>query len=354
MERIVVPDRGGVPAEHGERPAQVKGERDQRQEPRVAHAAAPATTRAPATSRRTGRQRERFVGESRGEVVRATEPVGRQLGEGLLHGIRDIERHARPKRTKRLRLRRHQLGDDRLRARPRVRRLAGEHFVRHGAERVDVGAPVYCTISGCLLRRHVLWRAERQPRLRDALPARVAHRQCDPEVGDHGLAGLHQDVLGLEIAVDHAVLVCIGQRACDGGRDPHGVAHRELLLAVEPRAQRLALHIRHDIKEEPASLATVEQRQQIRMLQVRGDLDLAQEPLDAEHRAEFRLEHLEGDAPFMAQVARQVHGRHAAFADLAVNHVSIGERGSELVEGRDGNDRRLREVARRKRRRRQR
>ena len=48
------------------------------------------------------------------------------------------------------------------------------------------------------------------------------------------------------------------------------------------------------------------------MLQVRRDLDLGQEPLDAEHGAELRVEDLERDRAVVPEVAREVHRRHAA------------------------------------------
>ena len=61
------------------------------------------------------------------------------------------------------------------------------------------------------------------------------------------------------------------------------------------------------------------------MLQVRGDADLAQKPLDAEHRAELGVEHLERDVALVPEVAREVDGRHAAGADLALDGVAAGE-----------------------------
>ena len=67
------------------------------------------------------------------------------------------------------------------------------------------------------------------------------------------------------------------------------------------------------------------------MLQVRRDLDLAQEPLDAEHGAELGLEDLERDLALVPDVAREVDRRHAAFADLPLDGVAAGEGGIQLV-----------------------
>ena len=68
------------------------------------------------------------------------------------------------------------------------------------------------------------------------------------------------------------------------------------------------------------------------MLEVGRDLDLGEEPLDAEHGAEVGFQNLERDVAVVAQVAREVDGGHAARADLTLDLVVIGERGAELGE----------------------
>ena len=52
------------------------------------------------------------------------------------------------------------------------------------------------------------------------------------------------------------------------------------------------------------------------MLEPGGGLDLAQKALRAEHRAKFGVEHLERDRPLVLEVAREVHGGHAAAPEL--------------------------------------
>ena len=61
------------------------------------------------------------------------------------------------------------------------------------------------------------------------------------------------------------------------------------------------------------------------MLQVGRDLDLGEEAIHAEHRAELGLEHLERDLALVLDVLREVDGRHAAFAELALDGVAAGE-----------------------------
>ena len=226
-----------------------------------------------------------------------------------------------------------ELRDDRLRRRTAVGWLAGEHLVGHRTERVDVGATIDGAIPCGLLRAHVLWRAEREAGLGDALPAGVADRECDAEVGHQRLAVGEEDVLGLEVAMDDATAVRVVERLRNGDRETHGFVHGQLLLAVEPRAERFTFDERHDVKQQPLRLTAVEERQEVRMLQVGRDPDLGQEAFDAEHGAEFRVEHLDGDRAVVADVVRQVDRGHAAGANLAVKSVAIVQRRREPVHG---------------------
>ena len=73
------------------------------------------------------------------------------------------------------------------------------------------------------------------------------------------------------------------------------------------------------------------------MLQRRGGLDLHHEPLGAEHGGEFGLEDLERDLAVVLQVLGEVHGRHAALAELALDAVAVGERHRESVADHAGN-----------------
>ena len=117
------------------------------------------------------------------------------------------------------------------------------------------------------------------------------------------------------------VVECVGHLA----RDPHRVVHRELLLAAEPVAERLALDEGHDVIEEGVGLTRVEERENVRMLKIGGELDLGEEPLGADYGGQFRAQHLERNAAVVPQVLGQINGRHAARADLALETVVKGE-----------------------------
>ena len=68
------------------------------------------------------------------------------------------------------------------------------------------------------------------------------------------------------------------------------------------------------------------------MLKSRGQLDLAEEARDPVRAAELGPDDLDRDGPAVAQVFRQVHGGHAAGADLALELVAFAERRPQPLE----------------------
>ncbi len=122
------------------------------------------------------------------------------------------------------------------------RRTAGDQLVRHDAERVEVHAVVGVRVRRRLLGGHVGRRADGGADLgqRGAPSAAVgagrADRLGDAEVGDRGAAAGEEDVVGLDVAVDDALRVGVGEGAGDVAEDADHLAggHRSLL---EPAAQ---------------------------------------------------------------------------------------------------------------------
>ena len=79
--------------------------------------------------------------------------------------------------------------------------------------------------------------------------------------------------------MDDAEGVRIRQRIRNLTGDRDRVVDRELALALQPTAQRLALDEGHHIVEQTMRVAGVEHRQDVRMIQPRGNLDLALEAI---------------------------------------------------------------------------
>ena len=94
-------------------------------------------------------------------------------------------------------------------------------------------------------------------------------------------------------------------------------ATRQLAVAPEPGAQRLALDQRHGVVEQVAGLAGGEQRDDVGMLERRGEVDLAAEPVQAQAGRELGREHLDHHLPAEAGLLGHEHAAHGAAAQLA-------------------------------------
>jgi hypothetical protein len=207
-----------------------------------------------------------------------------------------------------------------------VRCLAREQLVEHAAETVDVAPGIEAPLAGGLLRAHVLRRADEEAGLREAVGRRGAGGERDPEVGDHRLPLVEEYVLRLDVPMDQRVAVGMVERGGDLPGDLDRLAHREPPLGPQPLPQRAAPYPRHHVEEPAGGLARVVERQDVRVIERGGDPDLAGEAVGAEDGAELGAEHLHRDLPVVAQVVGEIHGRHAAAAELAADGVALCER----------------------------
>jgi hypothetical protein len=119
----------------------------------------------------------------------------------------------------------------------------------------------------------------------------------------------------------------IGELPCDF---PH-VLERKLLLSIQALSQALALDIGHHVVEQAIGFARVMQREDVRMGEVRSDLDLSQEAIAPEALGDVRPQHLERDPPAVPQVARQVDNSPTAVTDLPLDDVAALEGSTEAV-----------------------
>jgi hypothetical protein len=211
------------------------------------------------------------------------------------------------------------------------RQLARQHLVEHDAQREDVGAVVDLARARALLGRHVVRRAEQRVGLRGL---RVAGRGDDElreaEVGQLDTAlDVHEHVLGLDVAVDDALVVRVLERVADLGHDRQGLARREAALAHQP-AQVRALDELHQQEPALARLAEIVDAHDAGMVEPREQACLAQEAL-GEARVPGRAgrEDLERDVAVELPVPRAVDDPHAALADELAD-LEQRERAGEL------------------------
>ena len=122
--------------------------------------------------------------------------------------------------------------------------------------------------------------------------------------------------------MDHPVFVRVLERTGDLRGKSHRVVHGKLVLTVDPIPERLSLHERHHVEEEAVRLARIEQRQDVRMLEVGCRLDLGQESLGPDHRGQLGLEDLQRDLSLVFEVVGQVDRRHAALTELTLDGVA--------------------------------
>ena len=176
---------------------------------------------------------EPFIPKGPCELLGGLEAVGGELLERFGQRGRDV-------RWDRLAHVGHQarfLGDDPhedgLRRGTCVRRIPSEHFVEHARERVHIGAGAQIPVRGGLLRAHVMRGPQAEPGLGHSPTAGGRHREGDPEVRDHGVPLVQEDVLGLDVAVNHVVPVGIVEGTRDGFRQGHGILHGKLALPIE-------------------------------------------------------------------------------------------------------------------------
>jgi hypothetical protein len=101
---------------------------------------------------------------------------------------------------------------------------AGDDLVEHQAQRIHVGSGVdRLGIARQLLRAHVAERAHHVPGGGGRAAVTVG-RTGDAEVDHLRLArGVHENVARLEVTVDHAPLVPVGDRGADAAQEPDAV-----------------------------------------------------------------------------------------------------------------------------------
>ena len=213
-------------------------------------------------------------------------------------------------------------GDDRLRGRPSVGRLTRQHLIQDRCQAVLIGPPIELGIRGGLLGAHVRRRAEGEPGLGEPLAPRRAHRQRDPKVRHHGLALVQHDVLGLDIAMDGAASVCEVEGRGDRPGNAQRLIERQRAFLLKALAEAPALDVRHHVIDEAIRLAGIDERQDVGVLELRREPDLAQEPLGAEEGGKFRAEHLDCDQAVVLQIASEIDRGHPAATEFALDRVA--------------------------------
>jgi hypothetical protein len=136
--------------------------------------------------------------------------------------------------------------------------------------------------------------------------------------------------LGLDVAVHDATLVCVLQRARHVAEYPkyvfdgHGASG-------DHRAKRVAVDVRHTVVRQSIRLTGREHGDDVGLLQRRGELDLALEPLSADPGRELGAEHFDHDPAAQTRFVSNEHARHPATAELSLDGVRPTQVGLQLL-----------------------
>ena len=152
-------------------------------------------------------------------------------------------------------------------------------------------------------------------------------QQCDAEVDQlHRSVWLDQDVLGLQVAVDHAVLVAILQRIAQLNGDPNRLLDRQRRVLAKVFTQQCPVDIFQDQVGRRATVeaALLDQFLDVGVVQTLADLQLALVPTERPGIADqTRKRDLEHDESASGAVARLVGVVHAPLAETLEDLVFV-------------------------------
>ena len=123
--------------------------------------------------------------------------------------------------------------------------------------------------------------------------------------------------------------VRVSQCAGDLAQHADRLADRQLATARQASAQRFAIDERHGEVGKAVGLARGEHRDDVRVLQLGGEADLALEPLDRDLARHGVGQDLDHHLPLERMFLGDEHARHAATAELPLDAVAAGKRRGE-------------------------
>ena len=205
----------------------------------------------------------------------------------------------------------------------RERNRSGEHLVEDDAQRVDVGALIERD-SLHLLGRHVVRRADDPPRFGQA---GILERLGQSEVGDgHAPAAVDENVLRLQVAMNHALLVRRLQPFADLPEDVHGLRKGQPAFAAHHRREVLAGDVLHGQKLHAAGLAEVIDAEDVLVRDVAGELNLAFESLqDRRVTGKIEADDFQSDVAIELTIAGEVDLPHPTLPELLHDVVPLPE-----------------------------
>ena len=149
----------------------------------------------------------------------------------------------------------------------------------------------------------------------------VGESARDAEIGHHRAARLlvDDDVVGLDVAVNYVAMVCVCERIRHFAENSTHFDRRHRPRLLEAHAEVVALDVRHHEVDEIVFLFDGVDRDDVRVIQLRGRLGFAEESLaDVGTKAQFGWQHLHRDLALETFVSRTIHDPHTPATDLAL------------------------------------
>ena len=149
-------------------------------------------------------------------------------------------------------------------------------------------------------------------------------RPGNAEVQQHRTFTGEHDIGGLHVAVDDAMPVGVVQGVQHVAGDSQRLRDRQGSLDIHPFPQRRPLDEAHDVVDQPLPLPGVENLRDVGIVQLGGDLDLAEEAVGRHADQQLRVQDLEGYR-LATRVPGQEYSGIPAPADLTIDLVHTGE-----------------------------
>jgi len=123
------------------------------------------------------------------------------------------------------------------------------------------------------------------------------------------------------------IVKCTGHLA----GQPKCILFLESAFAIDPLAERFAFDVRRDEIQQSLCLIGIQQRQDVRMRQLRGNLDLAQKSRAADHGRHFGAKYLDCDESIVLDASGEIHDGARTAAELSLDLVRTLDGASEKI-----------------------
>ena len=198
--------------------------------------------------------------------------------------------------------------------------LPGEHFVHHDAEGVEVASRVR-QLAARLLGRDVVDRADGLP---VALVGLVFQRGNAEVLDLDRTVAQHQDILGLDVAVDDPALVGVRERARDLPREVQDLPPVQHAALVHILPQGDTVYQLHHYVFDIVAVADVIDAHDVWVREHGDSVGLRTEiPAELLVGRHFLAHDLDRDAAVEASVHRPVDNGHAALADQLEDLIAL-------------------------------